>query len=110
MKALHSSSALVVNFFLYRRYNNRLNDIAKACGITDYVTKMQFEQVFPTGLEGNLPEPDSLFTGTGLPIAVESKFAEPYQKHTMRTIKYKYFDTFGLWEGQFDFIHNRKKT
>jgi len=100
MKALHSSSALVVNFFLYWRENDRLNEIAKACGISDGMTKMQFEQIFPTGLEGNSPEPDILFTGAGLkPVAVESKFTEPYQKHTVRKIKDKYFESLNLWAG-----------
>lgn len=99
MQALHSSSALVVNFFLYWRVNNKLNDIAKACGISDAVTKMQFEQLFPTGLEGNSPQPDILFTGAGLPAVVESKFAEPYQKHIVRRIKNKYLNTSDLWAG-----------
>lgn len=100
MQALHSSSALVVNFFLYWRENNRINEIAKACGIPEGMTKMQFEQVFPTGLEGNSPEPDILFTGAGLrSVAVESKFTEPYQRHTVREIKNKYFDSVDLWAG-----------
>ena len=101
MQALYSSSALVVNFFSYWRENNKINEIAEACGIPEGATKMQFERVFPTGLRGNAPEPDILFTGVGLkPVALESKFTEHYRKHTaVRYFRNSYFESCDLWAG-----------
>lgn len=100
MFALHSSSALVVNFFLYWRIKKRINDIAEALRLPSSADTMQFEQIFPTGLEGNAPEPDILFTGTNMKsVIVESKFTETYQKHTVRRMKNKYVDNPDLWKG-----------
>jgi len=57
MQALHSSSALVINVFEYWR-NHNVNSIAKACGAPEGMTKMRFEQIYPTPLGGIPPHLD----------------------------------------------------
>ncbi len=44
------------------------------------------------------PHLDVEFSGNKLkPLAIESKFTEPYHRHTKRTIKDKYLNVPGLW-------------
>lgn len=97
MQALHSSSALVINVFEYWRTRN-VDYIARSCGAPQGMTEMRFEQTHPTPLGGVPPHLDVEFGGVGLnPVAIESKFTEPYHRHTKRTIKDSYFSHDGLW-------------
>ena len=97
MQARHSSSALVVNVFQYW-VNQDVNDIASACGAPQGMAEMHFEQTRPTPLGGIPPHLDVEFSRNKLkPLAIESKFTEPYHRHTKRTIKDKYLNVPGLW-------------
>lgn len=98
MQALHSSSALVVNVFDYWR-NRNIGAIAQACGVSQHVTQMRFEQIYPTPLGGIPPHLDIEFCGgiDTVPVAVESKFTELYHRKTKRSIKDKYLNYRGLW-------------
>jgi len=97
MQALHSSSALVVNVFQHW-VNRGIGDIASACGAPGGITEMHFEQTRPTILGGIPPHLDVEFSGNRLkPLAIESKFTEPYHRHTKRMIKDKYLNEPGLW-------------
>jgi len=97
MQALHSSSALVVNVFQYW-VNQDVSDIASACDAPQGMTEMHFEQTRPTPLGGIPPHLDVEFSRNKLkPLAIESKFTEPYHRHTKRTIKNKYLNVPGLW-------------
>lgn len=97
MQALHSSSALVVNVFQYW-VNQDISDIASTYGAPQGITEMHFEQTRPTPLRGIPPHLDVEFSGNKLrPLAIESKFTEPYHRHTKRTIKDKYLNVPSLW-------------
>ena len=63
MKALHSSSALVVNIFDYWRRQNRIQDIARCCG-AEGVVGMEFEKTHPIkGMDRTPPHLDIEFAG-----------------------------------------------
>lgn len=97
MQALHSSSCLVLNLFQYWRTAN-IAHIASACGAPRGMTEIRFEQTHPTPLGGIPPHLDVEFRGNEVkPLAIESKFTEPYHRHTKRTIKDKYLGVPGLW-------------
>jgi hypothetical protein len=84
MKALHSSSALVVNVFDYWRRQDRIQDIAKCCGTAGIVTGMEFEKTHPIkGVARTPPHLDIEFGGP-IPLAIESKFTESYRRRTRR--------------------------
>jgi len=99
MRALHSSSALVLNIFEYWRQSNHIDEIARACGAPFGTTTMQFERTYPILVGGTPPHLDVELSGERLNsvLAIESKFTEPYQRHTKRTIKEKYFTAPSLW-------------
>ena len=99
MQALHSSSALAVNVFQYW-VNRDVSNIASACGAPQGITEMHFERTHTTSLGGIPPHLDIEFSGNGLkPLAIESKFTEPYHRHTKRLIKRKYLNVPDLWAG-----------
>ena len=99
MRALHSSSALVCNFFEYWRGHNSLDTIAQACGVPAGMSKMHFESPHPTTLRGTPPHLDLEFLGENLkPLAIESKFAEPYHHTPATTFTRSYLTTLGLWD------------
>ena len=99
IQALHSSSALAVNVFQYW-VNRDVSNIASACGAPQGITKMHFERTHTTSLGGISPHLDIEFSGNGLkPLAIESKFTEPYHRHTKRSIKEKYLNVPDLWAG-----------
>ena len=78
MRALHSSSALVCNFFDYWR-NQDKSALADALGIKQRITRIAFEKKFPTGLHGTPPHLDVVLTlSNETLVAVESKFLESY--------------------------------
>ena len=87
MKALHSSSALVVNVLDYWRSQNRIQDIARCCGAKGAVTGMEFEKTHPiVGMERTPPHLDVEFAAA-FPLDIESKFTETYQRTTRRPLK-----------------------
>ena len=103
MKALHSSSALVVNVFDFWRRQNRIQDIARCCGAEGIVSGMTFEKTQPIGgMDRTPPHLDIEFTGT-IPLAVESKFTETYHRKTRRdngdTHLDVYLDHYAIWKG-----------
>jgi hypothetical protein len=80
MKALHSSSALVANFFEHWRFGDK-SVVVDALGLAPGDYRFTFEKTHrkPTGLGGIPPHLDvELFVGSLLPVAIESKFCEPY--------------------------------
>ena len=102
MRALHSSSALVVNLFDYWSCRDK-DPLLSALGISGKVAdRLEFEARFPTGLGGTPPHLDVvIWLSSGEAIAVESKFTE----HLVRSTKGKscfepsYFpEQRGLWE------------
>jgi len=103
MKALHSSSALVVNVFDYWRRQNRIQDIASCCGAEGVVTGMEFEKTHPIkGINRTPPHLDVEFAGS-IPLAIESKFTEPYHRKTRRDNKDTRLDIYlefrDIWDG-----------
>jgi hypothetical protein len=98
MKALHSSSALAVNFFEYWRQNSQFHFIAQACGFKGNATGMRFEATHDTPISST-PHLDLEFTSNDNQVlAVESKFTETYRYHTRRKIKDMYLKP-GVWKG-----------
>lgn len=76
MRALHSSSALAVNFFDYWSRRDA-KPLADALGLPLAIAVIDFEAQQPTGLDGNPPNLDLCLTlTTGHTIAIESKFCE----------------------------------
>lgn len=95
MQALHSSSALVCNVFEYWRRD--CDGIALACGAERGIS-FRLEKQNPTGLRGGPPHLDVEFTGPGIPLAVESKFVEPYRHEGTSSFQPSYFKKPGLWD------------
>jgi hypothetical protein len=103
MKALRSSSALVVNVFDYWRRLNRIQDIAECCGAEGLVTDIEFEKPHPIkGAARTPPHLDVEFVGS-TPLAIESKFTETYHRQTRRDNKDTHLDVYlrhpGIWDG-----------
>ena len=103
MKALHSSSALVVNVFDYWRRQNRIQDIARCCGAEGIINGMEFEKTHPIkGVNRTPPHLDIEFTGH-IPLAIESKFTETYHRKTRRDNKDTHIDVYlehrDIWNG-----------
>ncbi|MFC1981251.1 hypothetical protein ACFLVN_03305 [Chloroflexota bacterium] len=102
MRALYSSSALLVNVFEYWRRVQRVVDIAVACGASQGMTDMVFEKKHKIANLGT-PHLDIEFTGESeIPFAVEAKFTEPYQVNVTQrndTNLDKYLAKEVLWQG-----------
>lgn len=103
MKALYSSSALVVNVFDYWRRQNRVQDIASCCGAEGNINNIEFEKKHPIkGMDRTPPHLDVQFSGA-IPLAVESKFTETYHRKTRRDNKDTHLDVYlqhsDIWEG-----------
>jgi hypothetical protein len=103
MKALHSSSALVVNVFDYWRRQNRIQDIAKCCVAGGIISGMEFEKTHPIkGVNRTPPHLDIEFTGL-IPLAIESKFTETYYRKTRRDNEDTHLDVYlerrDIWDG-----------
>jgi hypothetical protein len=90
MQALRSSSALACNVFEYWRQRDPA-PLANALALTRSISTIRFEQKFPTGLRGNAPNLDVVLGLESGHIAIESKFLEPYEKHTAG-FRSTYFD------------------
>lgn len=84
MKALHSSSALVVNVFDYWRHQNRIQDIAWCCGAESIINGMEFEKIHPIKVVGRTPPHLDVEFNGAIPLAIESKFTETYHRKTRR--------------------------
>ena len=101
MRALHSSSALVANFFDY--WTDRdMAPILKALGVEpDDGMVLDFETRFHTGLGGTPPHLDVSITNiNGYVVAIESKFTEHLKRSTRGKSKFtaSYFpESRGLW-------------
>ena len=101
MRALHSSSALAVNFFDY--WTNRdKSAIVSALSIdSSPANELDFESKFHTGLGGTPPHLDVAITQrTGFVVAIEGKFTEHLKRTTCGKSRFKssYFpQSDGLW-------------
>jgi hypothetical protein len=103
MKALHSSSALVVNVFDYWRRQNKVQDIATCCGAEDHVTGIEFEKTHAIkGLKRTPPHLDVEFAAV-VRLAIESKFTETYRRTTRRPLAKTKLDVYlehdDIWDG-----------
>lgn len=100
MKALHSSSALAVNFF-DSWLNQDKSALQKALKIDKEISAVSFEEQFPTGLTGNPPNLDVVLVLTGgSTIGIESKFSEWLAPKSENKVpfKLKYFPPGpGIW-------------
>lgn len=93
MCSLRSSSALAVNFFDSWR-GTPLDRFAEALGAKGPFTELQFEQKYPHGVRGKPPNIDVVLQAERgrTPLAIESKFAEPYGgKKPHSPLDQKYF-------------------
>ncbi len=98
MQALHSSSALVYNFFEYWRERN-ISFIAEAFGASKGMTEMQFERTHAIFRGGTPPHLDIEFRGDSMiPFAIESKFTEPFGRKTKYDISDAYFRYPEIWK------------
>ena len=104
MRALHSSSALVANFFDHWTSRDK-TPLLYALGISDKrAERLDFEARFPMGLGGTPPHLDAvLWLSSGEAIAVESKFTEHLRRSTRGKSRFEpsYLpEQRGLWEEQ----------
>ncbi len=101
LRALHSSSALVANLFDYWTDRDKAPLLAALGVDADGAESLDFEARFPTGLGGTPPHLDvAIGLGSGLVIAVESKFTEHLTRSTEGKSKFasSYFrSSDGLW-------------
>ena len=108
MKALYSSSALVVNVF-HHWQGRDARSLMCACGLCDEfdaqssIYDIKFEQKLPISADRRRfpvpPHVDVLITAAdGCVYAVEGKFAEPYRGHS-KGISLRYVEDVSLWEG-----------
>ena len=83
MRALHSSSALAVNFFDYWTDRDK-TPVLSALGVDpEDGASLDFEAQFPTGLAGTPPHLDVAIThDTGFVVAIEGKFTEHLKRST----------------------------
>ena len=100
MRALHSSSALVVNFFHYWRYHD-MAIVGRALRLDSKYDNLRFERKYPKprGIRGIKPHLDVELSGIDAkPIAIEAKFTEQYQRSRLKsTMKNVYIKTEGIW-------------
>jgi len=100
MKALHSSSALAVNFFDCW-VGTEAAQLRKVLGLETGVLSIVFEEQCPTGLGGIPPNLDiALRLEDGHVVGIESKFSEWLPRHSKgyEPFKPKYFASeSGLW-------------
>lgn len=92
MRAAHSSSALAVNVFDYW-VDRDCRPLQQALGMDAPISRIAFEQQFPTGLPGTPPHLDVAITSSdGTLLALESKFTEWLSSRTGEPFKEKYFE------------------
>ena len=125
MKALHSSSAIVVNLFQYWQEKDPC-PLLNACRLTSktdridgYMFKnigsdspveiripnieIRFEEQFEICKDKHLfprvPNIDVIIYSRYADIAIESKFLEPYDNRKHKGLKQKYIDDISFWDG-----------
>ena len=100
MRALHSSSALVVNFFHYWRYHD-MAIVGRALGLNYKYDNLRFERQYPKprGIRGIKPHLDVELSGiSGKPIAIEAKFTEQYHGSALKSnLKNVYIKAEEIW-------------
>lgn len=103
MRALHSSSALAVNFFDYWLARDA-QPLFRALGFEENPSSIEFEGQFPTGLVGIPPNLDVVFRfENGKVVGVESKFTEWLTPKPLgkEVFKPKYVEAAkGLWSSK----------
>jgi hypothetical protein len=104
MKALHSSSALAVNFF-DNWVGKKSSALSSVLGLRTELVAIKFEEQLPTGLPGNPPNLDVVLKlSDGHVVGIESKFSEwltPKSKGS-EPFKPKYFpEGHNLWKERF---------
>lgn len=101
MRALHSSSALAVNFF-DAWVGLDVEPLLEILGLDSEASNIQFEGQYPTGLPGKPPNLDVVLKlKNGLVVGIESKFTEwlTPKSAAKPPFKEKYFPTGkGVWE------------
>jgi hypothetical protein len=101
MYSLHSSSALACNVFDYWRKRPML-PLLRACGFdTRNGSELKFEQKFSTGVGRKPANLDVLITdsaGGCPPVAIESKFTEPFQTGERDCLRPAYFSKSPIWD------------
>lgn len=99
--SLWSSTALVCSVFDYWR-ERTLSPLLKALSVeVSGYERPGFERKFPTGVRSARANLDIVFhasDSSGLPIAVESKFTEPYQSGDKECLRPSYFVKAQTWE------------
>lgn len=108
MKALHSSSAIVVNMFQYWDAINKVNNIANACELCNKKNKYPEEIVFEKKYEISerfrfSPNIDVVIKNKNSGyqykvFAIESKFTEPYVGIEQKGISREYIKLKKIWE------------
>lgn len=102
MQALHSSSALAVNFFEYWKKQNDKELVVKTLRIpSKNISDIRFERKFPIfDTNKNPPNIDVVFEYNDQSIcAIECKFTEAYSKQKQdHGLKIKYFQKINLWD------------
>lgn len=101
MYSIQSSSALVCNVFDYWRKRPML-PLLQACGLDSTAGgDLRFEQKFTTGVGSWPANLDVLIANGGsscLPVAVESKFTEPFQTGERDCLRPAYFSKSAIWD------------
>jgi hypothetical protein len=100
MYSVYSSSALVCNEFDHWRKRAML-PLLQACDMGGAGTELRFERKFPTGVGGKPANLDVLITDSGhdcLPVAIESKFTEPFQTGEHDFLRPAYFRKPEIWD------------
>ena len=104
MRALHSSSALAVNFFDYWTDRDKIPILSALSIDPEAGHELDFEAQFYTGLGGTPPHLDLAIThSTGFVRAVEGKFTEHLKRSTRPKSNFRvsYFPKVGgLWAGK----------
>jgi hypothetical protein len=100
MYSLWSSSALACNVFDYWR-GRTLCPVLTALRIEGTYRCLSFEQKYPTGVGHKPANLDVMLTSSRaamLPVAIESKFTEPYQSWPKKLLKDSYFRKPATWD------------
>jgi hypothetical protein len=101
MRALHSSSALAVNFF-DAWVGEDTKPLLELFGLKPEQVQIRFEGQYPTGLPGTPPNLDVVFElQNGFLVGIESKFTEwlSHKSVSKPSFKEKYFPSgHGVWD------------
>ena len=109
MKAVFSSSAIVVNLFQYWQEKKDITPLLKALG---FEFKREIEEIIfesknqITGMRGIPPHLDVIITSNANNFAIESKFTEPYTEKRDKNSKERGKNS----EIQHSYIADKKKT